>query len=650
MTEPSDVRKPLDPPCQQSDSTGSSSQPRQYGERDSPISVDKEKEEHVSPISSSSDEDDTDDDSDAEAHINGDYDGHRPTQLDMRLSRTRTTNTVRSASTVTTVASNSAGGTRPTCSGAAGTGTGSGIEPGTGAGLGNTLSRRTTTILSRIRSRPTPGPPTFTHPLTHVPTTAEQLVDFDGPDDPYKPLNWPLRKKIVTTFLYGLVTMSATWASSCYAPGTAQIAAEFGVGTQVSVLGTSLFLVGFGVGPLLWAPLSEVYGRRVAVFVPMFVAMCFSFASATSKDFQTLMLTRFWGGFFASAPVTNTGGVMGDLYGPAERGIAIAGYAMAVVSGPSLGPIASTALVVQPDLGWRWTEYLTGIIQGVVLLVALIFIDESYPPQLLIYKARRLRIESGNWALHTKFEEWDVSVAELARKFLVRPIQLLCTPICFLVALYASFCYGILYMQLGSIPIIFGEVRGWSPLASTFPFVGIFIGTVFGCAANVYNQLLYNKAYHAAGNRAVPERRLPPMMLGSVLFAGGQFLVGWTAEPHVHWIVPCIALVMMGTGFFTIFQAALNYLVDTFTTYAASAVAANTFLRSCFACAFPLVVGPMFHNLGVGPGSSIPAGFSVLLIPVPFVFFAYGKRIRAASKWSRASVHDGDVKKREVQR
>ncbi|KAM0235233.1 hypothetical protein ACHAPO_006030 [Fusarium lateritium] len=319
----------------------------------------------------------------------------------------------------------------------------------------------------------------------------------------------------------------------------------------------------------------------------------------------------------------------------------MAGYAMAVVGGPVLGPIVSAALVQDPSLGWRWTEYLTGIIQIVFLTLGVIFVDESYPPKLLIYKARRLRHETGNWALHAKFEEWDVSIAELSRKFLVRPIQLICTPICFLVALYASFCYGILYMQLGAIPIIFREIRGWGTLVSSLPFICILLGAIIGCSANVYNQLLYNKAYHAAGNRAVPEKRLPPMMIGSVIFSGGQFIIAWTGgNTNIHWIVPCIGLVLLGTGFFTIFQAALNYLVDTFTMYAASAIAANTFLRSMFAAAFPLVVGPLYHNLGVGPGSSITGGFAALLIPVPFIFYTYGKRIRARSKWSKASVYD----------
>jgi DHA1 family multidrug resistance protein-like MFS transporter len=561
--------------------------------------------------------------SDSSSHFDGnekdtDHDGHRPTNRELQESISRSRS--RGSQLV---------GKRPT--------TGNAAITGMNPPLSRTLSRRDT-ALSRIRTRPNIAP--FSHPLAHQQTTADVLVDFEGEDDPYRPMNWPTKKKVTTTLMYGLTTMSATWASSAYSAGTEQIAKEFHVGNQVAVLGTTLFLFGFGLGPLLWAPLSEVYGRRIAVLTPMFIAICFSFGSAVAKDFQTLMITRFFGAFFASAPVTNTGGVLGDLYSPAWRALAMAGYAMAVVGGPCLGPIVSAAFVSNPSLGWRWTEYFTGILQAAILFIDIIFIDECYPPKLLVYKARRLRHETGNWALHTKFEEWDVSIKELCKKFLIRPIQLLTTPICFLVAVYASFCYGILYMMLGGIPIIFGEVRGWSHVSSTLPFLAILLGAIIGCTINAYNQLLYNKVYRAAGNRAVPEARLPPMMLGSVLFSAGQFLLGWTSDPKFHWIVPCIGLVLMGTGFFTIFQAALNYLVDTFTQYAASAVAANTFLRSCFAGAFPLVVTPLYHNVGVGPASSITGGFAALLVPVPFVFYVYGKSIRRRSKWSRGSVFD----------
>jgi hypothetical protein len=81
-----------------------------------------------------------------------------------------------------------------------------------------------------------------------------------------------------------------------------------------------------------------------------------------------------------------------------------------------------------------------------VLVVDSLVLDESYGPTLLIYKARRLRLESGNWALHAKHEEWNISISEMAHKYLVGPFQLFFTPILFFMAFYASFVYGILYL------------------------------------------------------------------------------------------------------------------------------------------------------------------------------------------------------------
>jgi hypothetical protein len=98
----------------------------------------------------------------------------------------------------------------------------------------------------------------FTHPLSHIKTTEAEIVDFDGEDDPYRPINWPFRKKVVTTMLYGLTTMGATWSSSVYSPAVNQISVQYHVGTEVSILGLTFLLFGFGLGPLLWAPLSEV--------------------------------------------------------------------------------------------------------------------------------------------------------------------------------------------------------------------------------------------------------------------------------------------------------------------------------------------------------------------------------------------------------
>lgn len=149
-----------------------------------------------------------------------------------------------------------------------------------------------------------------------------------------------------------------------------------------------------------------------------FVAAIFSLGTATAKDLQTVMITRFFAGFFGSAPVTNTGGVLGDIWTAEQRGAAIVGYAMVVVGGLVIGPIAGGA-IMQSYLHWRWTEYITGILIMFFLLLDILFLNESYLPVLLVYKAQRLHFKSSNWALHAHHKEWDVTFKEIANKYLV---------------------------------------------------------------------------------------------------------------------------------------------------------------------------------------------------------------------------------------
>jgi len=269
-------------------------------------------------------------------------------------------------------------------------------------------------------------------------------------------------------------------------------------------------------------------------------------------------------------------------------------------------------------------------LQAFILLLDVIILDESYEPVLLTYKARRLRVESGNWALHAKFEEWtgDVSPKYYLNKFGVRPFQMLLTPICFFVALYASFIFGVFYATLAAFPIIFQEERGWNEVIGGLPFLALLVGILLGSTVVILNQKFYNTRFEAAGNEPVPEARLPSMMFGSVFFAGGLFILGWTADKRIPWIAPFVGTALVGFGFFTIFQSALNYLIDTFQTYGASAIAANTFLRSTLAAVFPLFIDPMYHRLGNGWATSVFGFFAVLLIPIPFVFWVWGPAIR----------------------
>ena len=101
-------------------------------------------------------------------------------------------------------------------------------------------------------------PQRYSYHVPKEPTGDEVLVDFEGKDDPYRPINWPYRKKVITTILYGFTTCWVTFASAIYSAGVQQIAEDFNTTIPVSTAGISMVVFGFGLGPLLWAPLSEV--------------------------------------------------------------------------------------------------------------------------------------------------------------------------------------------------------------------------------------------------------------------------------------------------------------------------------------------------------------------------------------------------------
>ena len=166
---------------------------------------------------------------------------------------------------------------------------------------------------------------------------ASPHVSWDGPKDPQNPQNWPLSKQIYTTALWAFTTCWITFASAIYSAGAGQISEEFHVSYEVTNLGTALLIFGFAAGPMLYAPLSELYGRKWATLIvrivheivlvsvrarvnesvqPYFISAAFAFGSATAKDIQTLLITRFFAGVFGSSPIAITGGAIVDIWPP----------------------------------------------------------------------------------------------------------------------------------------------------------------------------------------------------------------------------------------------------------------------------------------------------------------------------------------------
>lgn len=176
------------------------------------------------------------------------------------------------------------------------------------------------------------------------------------------------------------------------------------------------------------------------------------------------------------------------------------------------------------------------------------------------------------------------------REAMVRPWILLGTePIVLLIAVYAAIIYGILFLALAAFPIVFGGVHGWSQGLSGLSFLGVIFGQVTAVLFYLWLDVRYKQTAARLGGVAPAEERLPPALIGAPALPIGLFIFAWTTFASVHWIVPIIGACLFGFGQVLLFISMMNYTVDSYTIFAASALAANAILRSLFGAAFPLL-------------------------------------------------------------
>lgn len=246
--------------------------------------------------------------------------------------------------------------------------------------------------------------------------------------------------------------------------------------------------------------------------------------------------------------------------------------------------------VTKSYLGWRWTAYLPAIMGYASLALAVFFQDETYGPVILVSKASELRRLTRNWGIHAKQEEVEVDLKELAVKNVSRPLRILFTePIVLVVTIYMSFIYGLLYLNLTAYALVFGEVYGWSLGVAGIPYMSLIVGVMIGFLCVILMNGNYVKKLKANNNIPVPEWRLPLPMAGGIVFAAGLFWFGWGGYmKSTPWIVPTLAGGFIGFGIFTVFIQCLNYIIDAYLMFSASAIAANTIMRSLFGAIFPL--------------------------------------------------------------
>ncbi|THY29399.1 synaptic vesicle transporter [Aureobasidium pullulans] len=459
-------------------------------------------------------------------------------------------------------------------------------------------------------------------------------------NDPRNPMLFSKVKKWFLTALVAIATLAVAFVSSAYSGGIREILAEFGASQEVGILGVSLFVLGFAIGPLLWAPLSEIFGRQV-LFVTTYGGLtAFNAGAAGSNSMATLIVLRFFAGAIGSSPLTNAGGVIADMFSAQERGLAMTLFAAAPFMGPVLGPIVGG--FVGQTVGWRWVEGVMAIFTGVLWIIGSLLIPETYPPVLLRKRAAKMSKMTGKvYRSKGDVDQGPTTFGKVFSTSLLRPwVLLFREPIVFLLSIYMAIIYGTLYMLFAAFPIVYQQGRGWSQGIGGLAFLGVAVGMLMAVAYSVWDNKRYVKVSTENQGFAPPEARLPPCILGGICLPIGLFWFAWTNSPSVHFMASIAAGVPFGFGMVLVFLGIMNYLIDAYTIFAASVLAANSVLRSLFGAAFPLFTShsEMYDNLGIHWASTIPAFLALLCVPMPFLFYKFGPKIRENCKYAKQSM------------
>ena len=465
------------------------------------------------------------------------------------------------------------------------------------------------------------------------------LVTWNGPNDPDYPMNWTTARKSLVIVQIMLLTCVNYMGSSIYTPGEDGIREEFKVAHVTATLNLSLYILGYGIGPLLFSPLSELsrVGRQPIYIITFLMFFLFNTGIATVHSIGGMIVMRFITGILCSPPLATGGATIGDIMSPEMINLILGIWSVGTMVAPIVGPLLGASMVVAK--GWRWIFWFLVIISAFTLLITAFLFEETSHKTILTRRARRLREQTGDDRYHTisEREDAEMKISELVRNSLVRPFEIITKePIVLAFDLYSGIAYGAFYLFFESFPIVFVEIYHFTLIELGVSYLGFCVGCFLAFFVLALFQNFHLKKKFE-DKTFVPEDLLLILLFVFWAFPASLFLFGWAAS--THWIVPIIAQVLFVICCWNLFQVTFAYLALGFPDYVASVFAGNGLFRAGFACSFPLFGRAMYNNLAidgypVGWGSSIVGFIALALSVVPFVLYKYGDILRAKSKFT----------------
>lgn len=446
-------------------------------------------------------------------------------------------------------------------------------------------------------------------------------------DDDENPRAWPRSRKMANVAVISAMAILSPLGSSMFTPGIDEIAKDLDTDKPTIIGAMTTYVIFTGAGPLILAPMSETFGRRMLYLICFASFTLLQIPTALSPNVATLLVMRTIAGFFGSVGIANGGGTISDMFDPSQRASIFGWYLLGPLLGPTVGPLLGGVIVMR--LGWRWIFWVLTIVCAVCTLAGFFFLRETYAPVILAWRKKNYERQDESHKYRFEGEDprplWRKVVSSLCR-----PLRILVHPIIMTMSIYQALIFTTTYSLYTNMEDIYNGVYGFNTeqvgLAYIGPGIG-FLTAVWFLVPRI--DTVYNSLKKKNKGDAKPEYRLPLANIGAISVPLALFWFGWTVEYKSPWPVTVAATIPYGIGQVIILNSTQNYYIDAFERYAASAIAAGALFRSLVGGVIPLFAPGLFKSLGYGWGFSLFGFISVALAPAPLIFYLYGEKVRS---------------------
>ncbi|KAH7031182.1 major facilitator superfamily domain-containing protein [Microdochium trichocladiopsis] len=476
-------------------------------------------------------------------------------------------------------------------------------------------------------------------------------------DDPNDPLNWPLWRRDLITFILSLTAIFATCLGPILAANTLTLSIYFSLNFTYIALLTGYFLLGVGVAGFFCVPSGRIWGKRHLFILGTCILIATSaWAGAVGKNYTSFVWARIFQGIGCAPFESLVNAAIGDLYFVHERGKRMAFTNLAVFGGAFFTPILVGKIT--HTIRWWWTFNLVAIFSSVCLIAIFLWVPETaYVRDAAlntdIFQESPDSEPSKELARPSPTEQGQATIPapksfvqrlalfdgrktnEFFPVLLFRPLPLFVQPAFLWACLIQGTMIGwTVFIGVILAALFLGPPLFWTEVPTGYAYTGPFVGAVLGfLISGALSDWSARYMTKLNGGVYEPEFRIvliiPQLIFGCMGLFGFGYTADMTLQSQIHWVVPIVFFGFEVCGMIIGATASALYLVDAYRHQAIEGFTMLLIFKNLFSFGLTFKAYDWLVQGGVVYVFKVLGLVQIVICLTSIPMYIYGKRLRS---------------------